>query len=253
MSEKRKTYSITFNKGIDKASLPFEANPARALDALNYVYRDGKVQKRFGINQLVQSEATQYKVYGGADTLKTNSKEINGIWRFLAEDGAYHIVAHIGKLIYEVKESDGVYSLTLLTKATSKAYELENYKSTAIVGNKRLYILGGNKLMLLRFPTVGTYSYEPVEDHQLAYVPTTTISITYFNAKASGRQSLDQVNLMTEWRKNKLLSGVGVSSEMTRVYDANTYGYLYQLDSPIIEKEDGDIEKIRVTINRRKF
>ena len=49
MAETRKSYSIAFNKGLDLASLPFEASPARALEALNYVYRDGKVQKRHGV------------------------------------------------------------------------------------------------------------------------------------------------------------------------------------------------------------
>ena len=62
MSETRKTYAITFNKGLDKASLPFQADPSRALDEINYVYRDGKVQKRHGYTELINVAKTYYTI-----------------------------------------------------------------------------------------------------------------------------------------------------------------------------------------------
>ena len=260
MAEKRKTFSITFNKGIDKASLPFEASPARALDALNYVYRDGKVQKRFGINQLTQAPAT---VYGGP-VRRVNTTEINGIWRFLAEDGQYHIVAHVGNLLYELVQNDGVWEFDVFyykiaipvggSTGIPFCHTLENIKSVAVIGNKSLYVFGGRNLIRVRFKPGGAKSAVLVSEDEDTYVPTTSISITYDNAIASGRASLDQVNLMTPWRKNRLLSGVGLNKDAKVVYEDKTYGYVYHLDSPIVEQMNvAEIESARVKISRRKF
>ena len=268
MAEKRKTYAITFNKGIDKASLPFEASPARALEALNYLYRDGKVQKRYGANHLLNGEATQYVADTGGAT-KTNATDFNGIWRFKAEDGAYHMVAHIGKLLYEVVKDGDDYSLELFAYARvvpigggtgkPKCYELENFKSTAVIGNRSLYVFGGKRLLRVRFVTDAqsssgySKSCVPVTEDESTYIPTTSISITYRNAKASGRASLDQVNLMTPWRKNLLLSGVGINSDNAIVYNDSSIGYVYQLDGPIVSNNNNAYLDVRVKITRRKY
>ena len=47
----------------------------------------------------------------------------------------------------------------------------------------------------------------PVENSLLTPIPTTSISITYKNSIVSGRAQLDKANLLTMWRKNKMLSG----------------------------------------------
>ena len=263
MAESRKTYGITFNKGLDKASLPFEASPARALDEMNYVYRDGKVQKRFGIEQLFQAEGTKYQPYSftgvASGEYKANGTNFNGLWHFTAEDGNGHLIAHIGKLLYELSEqSEGTYVATpFVCNAPStvggvlyySCYEFEDYKSVAVIGNKALYFLGGNKLMKLRYAAGGSYSLLPVEDNADTYIPLTTVSITCLNATANGRASLDQVNLLTQWRTNRLLTGVAIDASLA----ANTsdFGYVYQLDAPIIGKSAGDVSSIRVRINRR--
>ena len=261
MSDRRKTFNMTFNKGIDKSSLPFEADPSRALEAVNYIYRDGKVQKRLGFNNLYNADGTSYASVDFATlfvypVVKTNSKRFNGLWQFEAEDGQKHLIAHIGKLIYEVIVVDGEFTAQpivavsgLYDNVAYKCYEFEDYKSTAVIGNKMLYFFGGNKLMRLRFLPNGTVSFLPVEDNPDAYVPTTTISITYRNAKASGRANLDEVNLMTQWRKNKLLSGVGIDENAP---DANSFQFVYQLDSPIVGRILGEVSNIRVKISRRK-
>ena len=268
MAEKRKTFAITFNKGIDKASLPFEANPARALDALNYVYRDGKVQKRYGINHLIDGAATKYLGLAGGH-VQTNPIRFNGLWRFKAEDGAYHMVAHIGRLLYEVVEGESGYHLNLFYIRMAlpigggigrpKCYTLLNDKSTAVIGNRSLYVFGGEKLLRVRFQTdeQSETGYiktcVPVSSDENTYIPTTSISITYRNAKVSGRASLDQVNLMTSWRKNLLLSGVGINKDSGIVYNDSSIGYVYQLDGPIFSKSSQDSTSVRVKIKRRKY
>lgn len=246
MSETRKTYAITFNKGLDKASLPFQADPSRALDEINYVYRDGKVQKRHGYTELINVAKTYYTIvkFDGtkAGTFNVNSQEWNGIWRFKGEDGIFHLIAHIGKLLYEIKESNGKWTATAITANTSttlhdgniylSCYEFESYKSVAVIGNNSLYFFGGNQLMKLRFKAGSIRTFLPVSNGADTYIPTTTISITYENALSSGRQSYDEVNLLHDFRKNTLLSGVGYPSESSIV----TEHYDYSLDSPLITR-----------------
>lgn len=244
MAEKRKTLSITFKKGLDFASAPFEANPSRALDENNYLFRDGKVQKRFGYNELLNVKPTHYVVVGFDDSATSNyavnSVEWNGIWRFLAEDGAYHIIAHIGKLLYEVTEMNGRWYANPITANSTtylkdgeiyvSCYEFESYKSVSVIGNKMLYFLGGNQFMKLRYKAGSVRTFEPVANGADTYIPTTTIGITYENAITSGRQSYDQVNLMHDFRKNTLLSGVGYPADSNVV----TKHYEYTLDSPMV-------------------
>ena len=263
MAEKRRSYSITFNKGLDKASLPFEASPARALDELNYVFRDGRVQKRHGINELINIKPTNYvKVpFDGSATreYKTNTTEWNGLWFFEAEDGKKHFIAHIGKLLYELKEESGYWQATPITANSTtytlngeiyvSCYEFESYKSVAVIGNKALYFFGGNKFMKLRYRPGSIRYFAPVEDATDTYIPTTTISITYENAIASGRQSLDQVNLMSRFRKNLLLSGVGKPTDTNLI----TKNYEYPLDSPIICKDMAvDMAAFSMTLKERE-
>ena len=263
MAEKRKTFSIVFNKGIDKASAPFEADPSRALEAVNYVYREGKVQKRYGAVDFCNVSETQYVVVDFSTeavgtTVKTNAKNYNGIWKLTAEDGQEHIVAHIGKLLYEIKKENGEYTAVPIAAKTGlyggyayKCYEFENYKSTAVIGNNALYFLGGNKLMKLRFSAVsGIASLSPVEDGSETYIPTTTVSITYKNSIQGERASLDGVNLMTQWRKNELLSGTG--KDPNAPDDSEKALFVYQLDAPIVSKLGSDIKKVRIRITRRK-
>lgn len=244
MSESRKTYAITFVKGLDKASNPFEADPSRATDEIKYVYRDGKVQKRHGYTEIAKVEPFHYiavdPITGEDGSYSTNAVRWNGIWRFKAEDGENHIVAHIGRLLYEIAESDGRYYATPLKEDNTphmhdgaeyyRCKEFEDYKSTAVIGGNSLWFFGGNAFVRIRCQKYSSMRATAVENATWAYVPTTTISITYDNAAVSGRQSLDQVNLMTDWRKNLLLGGIGYANDA----DMNSKGYVYTLDSPIV-------------------
>lgn len=263
MASARGTYIITFTKGLDKASLPFEGDPARALDELNYVYRDGRVQKRHGINELLNVEPTRYVKIDfeskTPDAYNVNTSEWNGIWRFKAEDEEYHLIAHIGKLLYEITEKDGHWEATPITANSTtylrdgeiyySCYEFESYKSIAVIGAKSLYFLGGNQFMRLRYKAGSIRAFEPVEEGSDTYVPTTTISITYENAKASLRQSYDQVNLMTRFRKNLLLSGVGKDEDAKTA----TQYYEYTLDAPISCKyRAADMAAFSMTIKERE-
>ena len=215
---KRKNLTIASFGGVDYSSQKFNVAKHRAIDIKNFIYKNGVIQKRHGYEQVAQ----------------LNLGNFNGIWRFLAEDGEYHIIAHIGKKLYTVSEDFRKFTQLSAT-------EFEDYRSSAFVGSNRLWFLGGNKYMVIRFTaSTPNGSVEEVEDNDNTFVPTTTIAIAYANAKTeSSRASLDPANAMTMFRHNKLLSGVG-KNENSYV---ETEFFEYTLDGPILTKtkiEEGD-------------
>ena len=249
-AQKRQTLPIATFGGIDYSSQKLHVDSHRAIDALNFIYKNKVIQKREGYTQKAVVPTIKYIAYpySGSPTTTVLSnaaeKQFNGIWHFLAEDGQYHTVAHIGKLLFEIKDLNGlVVKFDLLTTTADKvgsdllthhtAYEHLNQKSMAFVGNNRLWFLGGNKFMLIGFRADGQLIYEPVEESSYTYVPTTTIGITYKNSIVKGREAFDYANNMTIWRKNTCLSGTGKDDNDFR----RTKYYEYTLDSAIKTKD----------------
>lgn len=255
-SARKYTLEIGRFGGVDYTTQKFLVSDGHAIDIKNFIYKDGVVQKRNGIEQLLKVADFEYipadfdnPNQGTQDTAIENTKEINGVWVFDAEDNTQHIVAHIGSCLYEIVNLETDYAeakpITLgVYKGEYLAYQFENYKSSAFVGGKKLWFLGGNKYMCLRFLSDGTLSLFPVENSDRTPVPTTTISITYKNSIVNNRQQLDNTNLLTEWRKNMLISG-------TSKVDSDTEFYEYTLDAPLIAKKTSDMANIEVTIKER--
>ena len=254
--------------GVDYSTQKFLVADGHAIDMKNFVYRDGIVQKRHGIEEIlaipdvlyvpadfdVPTQASVSEVHSNYD-----QKTINGIWKFEAEDGREHVVAHIGKLMYEIKNIGNEHiTANLITTGVSfadgeqhyLAYEFEDYKSSAFVGGKKLWFLGGNKYMCLRFLTGqegSEISFFAVDNSDSTPVPTTTISITYKNSIVNKRMSYDSVNLLTKWRKNKLISGTSKSEEEK----TKTAFFEYTLDAPLKTKTKGDMADILVIIEEQ--
>lgn len=272
----RKVFSVSSFAGVDYSTQKFNVSDNRAIDLMNYVYKDNSIQKRNGIELLYKVEPYKYIVQpfnelssnigimpldSNVYPVKTNEVNFNNIWKFTAEDNQVHIIAHIGKLLYEIKniDNENIEILPIVVNKSQKyagedggyyyrCYEFENYKSSAFVGGNKLWFLGGNKYMCLRYLPDGSMQFYPVDNSQLTPIPTTTISITYKNARVSGRLSLDKVNLLTKWRKNKLISG------LTKVEDDNNKipYFDYTLDSPLIwENEAKDMANFSMTIEER--
>lgn len=257
LSQNRRSSSIINFKGVDYASQRFNVASYHAIDINNFIYRDGVTQKRFGTEQLIQIEPMFYiplsfnEGVGLENEYKVNTTNVNGLWHFRAEDGKEHIIAHIGKLLYEVVDFKSLKVLgddktfTYNGNIYHYAYEFEDYKSSAFVGANRFYFLGGNKYMILRFLSDGSYRFDLAEKD--SYIPTTTISITYKNSTVAGRQSLDKVNLLNRFRKNECLSGtIKREDEKTK-----TDFYDYTLDAPLITKSIKDYSDILITISER--
>ncbi len=261
----RKKYTKQIRKflGVDYSTQKFLVGDGRAIDLLNYIYKNGVVQKRNGVEELFKVSSFNYvpKDFDGNDVLqvKTNTINFNGIWRLRFEDGEFHTIAHIGKLLYEViNMEDGkpsfepiLYSQTQVYVEGQyyyQCYEYEDFKSFAFNGGDRLWFLGGNKFMLIRYLENYGLIVVPVEDSDFSPIPVTQISITYKNARAGSRANLDNVNLLNVLRKNKLISGIGKDEDEKTKSDF----YDYTLDAPLICKNEArDMANFSIQIKER--
>lgn len=259
----RYTKQIKKFLGVDYSSQKFLVGDGRAIDLLNYIYKNGVIQKRHGFEELFQITPFDYapKDFDGNDVLEvhTNPINFNGIWRLRFEDGEFHTIAHIGKLLYEVKNmEDGkpsfepiVYSPTQVYiegRYYYRCYEYEDFKSFAFNGGDRLWFLGGNKFMLIRYLENYGLMVVPVEDSEFSPIPVTQISITYKNARAGQRANLDNVNLLNVLRKNRLISGIGKDEDEKTKSDF----YDYTLDAPLICKNEArDMANFSIQIKER--
>lgn len=262
----KKTLTINKFMGVDYGLAQLQVADYHAVDLQNIIFKDRVNQKRHGWQQLAKMSNTTYYVEkeDGTYEQRNNTYNFNGIWSFVGEDNQVYVVAHIGKLLYKITgigKDMNFLNCNIELVATSKVYngviinvakELEDYKSQAFYGNKRLYILGGNKYYVLRGLN-SNLNLKEVEDDENTYIPVTTIGIVAANSLSSGESSLghatslDDVNLMTQYRKNKLVTGMPIASEVkkTRYND-------YELDTCINPKKNTDINNIKVTINSLK-
>lgn len=267
-SKKKNVLNIDTFLGLDYNVAQLNVADNHAVDMLNIIYKDKVNQKRHGWQQLFQMIETNYYIENGNGTYtqRFNSVKFNGIWSFIGEDNQEYVIAHIGKVLYRVtglgKDKtflDCKFTMiaqdVLYNGETYKVtIELNDMKSKAFYGNKRLYILGGNKYFVLRANNGIIYINE-VEDDEDTYIPTTTVgivakdSLTGKESSLSRATSLDDVNMMTQYRKNKLVTGTYIEKadevKSTRFND-------YELDSCVNAKQDTDINNILITINSLK-
>lgn len=268
--DSQKTFSISQFLGVDYNPSLLQVASDHATDMLNIIYKDKSNQKRTGYEQIAKFESVEFYQRNEIGLLSEailNPIAINGVWKFVGEDDNEHIIAHIGHLLYEMHnlndnflnisasiigqyEEDIENDSTIVRLVTN--YKLSNRKSSAFVGFKRLYILDGNKFYVLKLVAKEDgheFKLNPVEDDEDTFIPLTTIGITYEDSSVNARQALDDVNLMTQFRKNKLVSGTyiddGITVRTTRFWD-------YTLDTSIKPKSRTDINKIVVTISSLK-
>ena len=268
-SLKRNVFNVPSFAGVDFSSQAFNVASQRAVRIKNYLYKNGIVRKRNGYEQIFKVNPFVYRNTANGvnhpNIVHNNGTNFNGIWKFLAEDGLWHVVAHIGNLLFEIKNIDSNNDITIepiigkMVSSVPYYYKFEDYKSSAFVGNNRLWFLGGNLFMCLRFFVDDdnhnvTHLY-PVSDNldsedetERPFIPTTTISITNKYSIEQTRSSLDYPNKLTYWRKNKLLTGIKLAEE-----DPNNKPYYspfeYVLDSPILFKNrEQDVQKMSLKI-----
>lgn len=256
--ENRKLYTVESFRGVDYSEAQLAVDKEHAVDLSNLIFKDKVNQKRIGWEQVLKIEPYTYYVKDeNGYTLKTNTTNINGIWKFIGENNKTFIIAHIGKLLYRIQQIGQAYTFldikttpivvneTVNLTTYNVATELLDVKSTAFVQNKRLYVLGGNKLFVIK-TTSGSITINEVEDDIDTYIPKTTTGITYKDSPSPSSTPLDDVNLMTQMRINGLISGTWfddqISVRSTRFWD-------WELDSSVKCKKPTDLSKIKITIN----
>ncbi len=223
----RKTFTTGSFAGVDYQEAETKLANNNAREILNIVYKDGINQTRDSWEQIAKADG-----------------RVNCFIRFKAEDGNIHLIAHIGKFLYECFRMGKNFSFldALFVKISNT--ELLDFRSRMFVSSKRLYILGGNKYYLLRI--TNDYELVEVEDSPYTYIPVTTIGITYKDSQVSGMAALDDVNMMTQWRKNKLVSGTyidnGVDVRSTRFWE-------WTLDTSVKPKNKTDLNNMEVVIS----
>lgn len=193
--QSRKSWQIQKFYGADYSNPKFLVEDYHSIDQMNFIRRDEALQKRYGYKQVYDFE--------------DEDKVIHNIFRF-SKNGAEYFVANVSGSLYSVKQDNetGRISFTLLSYGA-----VLDQKVCAFPSNDRLYILGGKKYLVVTANANGSLSVENVVNSKYAYVPITTIGITPIDLDYSKRTSLDSVNLLTYWRKNKLVSGLHYTKE----------------------------------------
>lgn len=194
-------------KGVDFTSAKLDVAENRAISMQNFIYKDGINQKRNGYNQVF--EFTDIK------------EKVNGFWEFKDSDKITHRIAHVGNKIYKVNYGDTIFGNTFtelkinyipsiynqdesdVNEWNKYISQINNDRSFGVVRGDRLYILCG--IYLVYGDWGKGYELRAVRDNEDTYIPTTSTNITHLNYEgSSSRASLEDANMMSLFRKNKL-------------------------------------------------
>lgn len=250
--------------GVDYNPAQLDVANYHAVDLCNIIHKDNFNQKRNGWEQVLKINPIMFRPLLENNILgeeEENPTNINGVWEI---DGV--IIAHIGHLLFNLKLGKDrnfmqtsaepylqYYRETPTSTVTSNtpkcSIKLANNPSTAFHGYHRLYILDGKKYLCVKTNSDGITNVEYVEDNLETYIPTTTIGITEIDSPINEMQAFEDVNMLTQWRKNKCVSGTyvddGITLKKTRFTD-------YQLDTTIIPKHETDLNEITIRISTLK-
>ena len=257
---RRYTKTLAF-QGIDNSSPYFSVEETRALDANNYIWRNGKVEKRYGIIDLFpKSNETVYyldvlrwreistdldtaypsNIKGTyvSDTVKMGSPDnaINGMWTvgyitFILKGSLLYYYDTMNRELTLVKTQ---YSLTRTVNGQAhtvyQTYSFANGACYGVVANNKLWLFDGKCYVVVW--TSGSLENDNLVVHMQAvsyspyvFIPTTTIGITPSESGLGRRETLQAPNLLTPFRKNKLAT--------VKVDDMEGDFYTYVLDAPL--------------------
>lgn len=208
-----KTYSKMFGSflGADYTQNELHISEQRAVEMQNIINRDGENQKRYGYTEI----------------LGFKGKQINGLWE-IQSGNEKQIVIHVEKKFYKaiINSTDILQNdITIEEIGINRNYvppyyesddwneylnnSIKNELSYGIVKGNRLYIFCGIMLVYGKFNNV--WELRAVRDNEDTYIPITTSNISHTKSDVNTRYSLDNVNLMSCRRINKLY---GVNSTM---------------------------------------
>ena len=221
----RETLVLSDFKGVDFSSSPFRVSKKRATRMRNLINENGVNHKRRG-----WAEIKAFKPYDSEE-----SYAVNGI--FIYRHGGHNVtLCHVGRRIYRIDRITGSGELTDY-ECISGELSLLDERSQAFYSGGRLYIVGvGDYLVYGSWDGGASYELRRVYADEDTYVPTTTISIDNDrNESDTARASLEQVNMLTPYRKNKLL-GASLKDKDSEGNEITLEGRSWTLDSGYINK-----------------
>lgn len=231
----RKSLVITDFLGVDFSESQINVDDRKATDMVNMIDIDGVNQVRDGFETIANIPSETYTYKGQT---KRNTNNINAIWTYKGR-----LIIHVGVLLYVCESLQDFLNTKiymLVNENDEPYYELENYKSKAFLGKNGLYILGGNGYYIL-YEKNGDLIMEDLADNEtFTYIPTTLTAVTSVGSGISNRNALDDINLLTQWQKNKLISGHKNTGDESF--------YTFELSSPINPKNIEDLNNIVVSV-----
>lgn len=258
-SNKRYTDEVGFG-GVDYASPRMSVTSGHALDELNYMYRDGAVQKRYGLEIYDNPQVNSYyypvsmkdyivksdETFTDPSDVSKNCLEaddaIYNIWYFNG-----YIIINQGGVLFRTTYNDFTQKNKTTMIAFKNTYgivvdrihniyihytfQLPKKRLNAFVSGDKLYILTGEYLLCLEVND-GVDKLYALTEKGNPYVPTTTLGIIQAEAETAGtRQTYEQPNMLTDLRIN------GCVSDATN-RDSDTLTRTFTLDSDATSLEE---------------
>lgn len=256
----RKVSTITFG-GVDRTSPTFSISSERAIDESNYVWRDGVVKKRYGTNPLFMTIDDMNLVEIPFGTMIATNKSVTGTvgerFQLNANDPVYdifelgdYLLIHKGSaMFYTLKSEMTPALLTCSSSRTAvstsggtvychKSYRFPQRRMYGITSGNALWLLTGVKYLKIAIDD-GALTMQSVSSTSGIYIPVTTTGIAAEEAESSNRQTLRDVNQLTNMRTNELAGGYDDPENLLSKCT-------YVLDGAISEDE---IDKVEVIIN----
>lgn len=231
----RKTIALGDFRGVDFSTSPLNVKAYRASNMVNLINDFGKTRKRPGWRERLTI------------THEGSPVRINGIFNY--EDGDHRdVIVHAGCRFYRlgVDAATGRDIAEDITESGTHeasrvvAGKLRDERSQVVYNKRRMYILGcGDYLVYGTWDGGESYQLRRVYNGEDTYIPTTTIGIDAVyplggdrGYSPSNQEVLEDVNYLTQWRKN-MLQGY--------VTDGNGDHLMWFLDAAI---EEGSVVTI---------
>ena len=225
----RKTLQLSDFKGVDFSTSPLRVRNNRASNMRNFINEYGSNKKRNGWNEVLKFVENPV----GEDN---QNIRINGIFKFDES-----IIVYAGKKFYKVTNSGGVYQKTEIDLSQIDTERLISNRIQAFFNKGKAYIIGcGDYLVYGQWGDTQACELRRVAD--VAYIPTTTISINDDSVENDARATLDDVNCLSSKRINKL---VGVSKKVWTLQTPIDANSSVTID---LEKQKSESETETITI-----
>lgn len=223
-----KSVALKDFRGVDMASTASDVAYFRATKMSNFIYEDGLNRKRKGIEQLFQIKPN----------ISEAAPRINGIFDFTIEGTRLKIV-YAGNRFYIVQDDGQYYDITAtkfgydeegnvilkdsvdekfcvdvqIGDAIKGMHYLQDTRCQAFVSNDKIYFVGmGDYLVLGDFGNE-CFELRKVYENEYTTIPTTTMFIDQIGKDNESGKILDDVNIMTRWRYNRLVGSAFVENE----------------------------------------